>query len=470
MDSTGGNSAAVSWTSTALSSGASAVANGSSKSSTVLTGGKDTKVIFPAIFTSSNYTFFTVARYNSSSNCASVSVNNTEGRSRIFTAKTGNWLSGFWACASGLAYHEGWFTNSGTDVHGNNWVISSDCGYNSGATASQCSGKYRSQGVERNISADTNAGYPRVTINGSDTYSTELSNYQVAEVIFFNKTLSNTEVQQVETYLSSQISIQDASSNTVTGDNSTVVSVSINNSGSLIGTTTATAIMGVATFADIGISGIAGQTYTLTFTSSPSYTSVTTSVTLASANQSVLTVSSTSGIYGTALRLTTSGGSGTGAITYAIDPGGTATGCSISNVDSLTTTSSGTCKVIASKAADGNYLSTNSSSTVITISNSATSATITLAIGNLTYRSTKSISAVASVAGKVTFKANNTVLAGCKNLSVTAGNSFTRSCNYRPSTRGYITISVTLVPTDTSYNSSVTQTGRYFVYQRSGSR
>ena len=115
------------------------------------------------------------------------------------------------------------------------------------------------------------------------------------------------------------------------------------------------------------------------------------------------------------------------------------------------------------------YLITYDTAT-LTISSVSSSATITVAVGTLTYRTTKSISAVASVAGKLTFKANNTTISGCKNLAANSGNSFTRSCSYKPSTRGYVTISVTLVPTDTSYNSSVTKSDTYFVYQRSGSR
>ena len=182
--------------------------------------------------------------------------------------------------------------------------------------------------------------------------------------------------------------------------------------------------------------------------------------------QLTLTLASSSLSYGSTLRLVASGGSGTGAITYSVTSGS----CSISNTDSLTASSAGTCQVTASKAADTNYLVTTSAAATITVSASGSSATITVAVGTLTYRTTKSISAVASVAGKLTFKANNTTISGCKNLAANSGNSFTRSCSYKPSTRGYVTISVTLVPTDTSYNSSVTKSDTYFVYQRSGSR
>lgn len=88
--------------------------------------------------------------------------------------------------------------------------------------------------------------------------------------------------------------------------------------------------------------------------------------TAAASAQSTLTVSSTSGQFGTSLTLTSSGGSGTGAVTYsAIN--GTATGCSVSG-STLTFTSAGTCTVTATKAADANYLAASSAATTVTIS------------------------------------------------------------------------------------------------------
>ena len=79
--------------------------------------------------------------------------------------------------------------------------------------------------------------------------------------------------------------------------------------------------------------------------------------------QGAFTLTSTSGIYGTTLLLTTSGGSGTGAISYS-----TATaGCSISNTDSLTATNAQTCSITATKAADSTYLQITSSATSVVI-------------------------------------------------------------------------------------------------------
>jgi hypothetical protein len=83
--------------------------------------------------------------------------------------------------------------------------------------------------------------------------------------------------------------------------------------------------------------------------------------------QTTLTISSNisgkKAPYSQVLTLNTAGGSGTGAVTYAIAAGGTATGCSLANStasNSIVATSAGTCLIQATKAADANYLSATS--------------------------------------------------------------------------------------------------------------
>ena len=61
-----------------------------------------------------------------------------------------------------------------------------------------------------------------------------------------------------------QITIQDASSRTVAS--SAVVTATISAGGTLVGTTTATASDGVATFSNLGVNGTLGSTYTITYT------------------------------------------------------------------------------------------------------------------------------------------------------------------------------------------------------------
>lgn len=111
---------------------------------------------------------------------------------------------------------------------------------------------------------------------------------------------------------------------------------------------------------------------------------------------------------------------------------------------------------------------TDTSSATAAISAAVTSSSVTLAVGNLFFRTTKSVSATPTVAGKLTFRANNVVIAGCKNLAALANTA--KSCNYKPNSRGYVTISVTLVPTNSGYATTTSSTDRLFVYQRSGSR
>ena len=84
-----------------------------------------------------------------------------------------------------------------------------------------------------------------------------------------------------------QITVQDVESNTVT-TSSVVVTASISTGGTLVGTKTATASSGVATFNDLGIRGFGGTAYTITYTASG----------LTPATQSVTPTALTSGATG----------------------------------------------------------------------------------------------------------------------------------------------------------------------------
>ena len=88
---------------------------------TFVSGTTATTVTFPTIM-NSNYTLFHVMKYNGGTS------------RRILTTTSGNWLSGFWSGSTGVAYHEGWVTQTGdwaTAVSGsaygnNNWLLSAD--------------------------------------------------------------------------------------------------------------------------------------------------------------------------------------------------------------------------------------------------------------------------------------------------------------------------------------------------------
>ena len=90
-----------------------------------------------------------------------------------------------------------------------------------------------------------------------------------------------------------------------------------------------------------------------TYAEATSTNSVT--ITVSKAAQISLTLASTSGTFLTNLLLSTSGGSGLGAVSYSVSSSGTA-GCSVTNGDSLTATSAGICTVVAEKESTASYL------------------------------------------------------------------------------------------------------------------
>jgi trimeric autotransporter adhesin len=111
--------------------------------------------------------------------------------------------------------------------------------------------------------------------------------------------------------------------------------------------------------------------------------------------QATLTMSSAaSDTYPYAITLATTGGSGTGAVTYAVTDG-TATGCADTS-GTVTASTSGTCLVTATKAADVDYFSTTSSQQTVTFSKAASAITITstapvaAAVGGSTYTASAS--------------------------------------------------------------------------------
>lgn len=61
------------------------------------------------------------------------------------------------------------------------------------------------------------------------------------------------------------VAIRDDAGNTITTDNGSLVTMSVNNGAAVVGTATTQALAGVATFKDVGISGASGTSYTLSF-------------------------------------------------------------------------------------------------------------------------------------------------------------------------------------------------------------
>jgi len=87
-----------------------------------------------------------------------------------------------------------------------------------------------------------------------------------------------------------QVTIKDQFSGTLLTDSSTVITATISAGGRLVGTETATAIAGVATFSNLGVSGTAGTSYTVSYSAS-GVTAVTQSVTVSVGAAAKLNVS-----------------------------------------------------------------------------------------------------------------------------------------------------------------------------------
>ena len=245
---------------------------------------------------------------------------------------------------------------------------------------------------------------------------------------------------------------------TVTGSIAGSLSYSSSNTGviSISGTTFTVAGGGSATI-----------TATFTPTDTANYNSATTTntVTVNRASQTAITITTTTASYGTNLTLASTGGSTGGTYSYTKVSGN----CTLSGAV-LTPTATGSCVVQSSLASNANYLAETSTATTITISSGTVSASLTLEPGSFVFRQAKSITAVATVAGKITFRVAGKILPGCKNKSVNAGNSFTTTCSYRPSNHSIVTISATLDPNDSYYVGTVTSSAQFLVTRRTGPR
>jgi len=101
-----------------------------------------------------------------------------------------------------------------------------------------------------------------------------------------------------------------------------------------------------------------------------------------------------------------------------------------------------------------------------------TSAFNSLALGGAaTFRQVVTITANVSVASRVTFRAKNVIIAGCKN-KLTSGSSpnIIATCNWRPSMRGAVTLTATATPTGAGISSTSATPISVMVGNRSGNR
>jgi hypothetical protein len=106
-------------------------------------------------------------------------------------------------------------------------------------------------------------------------------------------------------------------------------------------------------------------------------------------------------VYGTTPTLTTTGGSGTGTVTYSA---GASTGCSVSGTTLTVINVSGTCSITATKAADTNYNSVTSAAQTVTLQKANQTALVVVDPGTVVYGTTPTLSITGgSGTGAVTF-------------------------------------------------------------------
>ena len=194
-----GNATATAGAPTKVSISANSFGN--TQSFQAVEGVKTDTIDFGMAALPATYTFFSVARYNpaTSTDYSNGATNSSVGRSRIFTSKVGNWLSGFWAGFSGVAYHDGWKTSSSVDTHKNQWVLSSDVA--SPTYRSSVYKSYSSAGPSTSTTNTADSVEHGLIINGG-IFPLETSRFQIAAVISYNRILTAPEVKVMEAYLS----------------------------------------------------------------------------------------------------------------------------------------------------------------------------------------------------------------------------------------------------------------------------
>jgi hypothetical protein len=203
--------------------------------------------------------------------------------------------------------------------------------------------------------------------------------------------------------------VRDATGNTVTGDNSTVVTMTVGGGGTVVGTATRTAVNGVATFTNVGISGTVGTPYTLTYASVPVLTPATQSITPAgAASQLALTTAATGAASGAAFT--------TQPVVAVRDAGGTTVTGDNSTVVTMTVSLGATVVGTATATAVGGV----ATFTDVGISGTAgTAYTLTFASVPVLTPATQSITPTAGLATRLLFAVQPTNASAGANIGPT---------------------------------------------------
>ena len=255
--------------------------NGSSKAIQVLQGVTTDRITFDnPTTTGGRYTLFSLVRYNSALSAK---------QERILNSVDNTWFTGHHGDKAGVSYHEGtWLKSTSTVTPVTNWVLGTD--YTS---------SYRSNGNQITVASNGGANLRRLGIN---TYVAEASDFQIAEIILYDRALTLAEIRQVEEYLAFTYGIAAYS---LTGTYSTSSSLAI---GAGVGgrseTLTAT-------------NGLGNKTITM----SPTRSGITLETTTANSANVVVSPTAATGVYVQTITATdTTGEAVTHTLTITVSP------------------------------------------------------------------------------------------------------------------------------------------------------
>ena len=464
--------------------------NGASVAFPVVSGGSSAAttptdwIQFPSTVLPNNYTLQTIARH----------ATGADQTGRIFNSQdTLNWLSGFWGGKSGVAYHGPtggaayWITQFSSSVHGSDWVLSSDHQKSASANA-----KYRSQGVDRTVGNNglQFADAPRLSINkGYDVAPNnydESSDWQVADILVYDSTLTTTQLRQNELYLNRLYGIETPGlqatgvSAAKVASSSTSLSVSWTRASddtpaaqtlqqSTDGTnwsnaTTSASVTGTSTSATV--TGLTGGTnyYFRVLTDLASVTNEVPSATSTAAAPYVATTTaltnSASPTSGSAVTLTATITPAPAGGTVAFTAGGTTiTGCGTKALTggvatcSWTPGSAGATSVVATYTPDAASLGSSDTKSITVL------AATTLALTNSaspTVGSAVTLTATLtpSTTGNIAFTAGGSTISGCASVALSAG---VATCSWTPGSAGATSVVATFAATASHATSSDTK-------------
>jgi hypothetical protein len=263
--------------------------------------------------------------------------------------------------------------------------------------------------------------------------------------------------------------IQDSGGNTVTTDNTTVLTVTTpSNSGSIIFQESMTAVNGVVTFTSLGFSGINAGTFVLFRVSTTSFSNTYSDSIMIVKGDPVLSWSDSTKLSGaSAYTVTAPTSNAAGTFSYTSSNTGVASvsGSTITVVGQGNTTLTAT----LTPTDTTNFNSNVSVTSTLTVTAGAATISISLAGGVVTVAKGTAINITASVntAGKVKFMVNGKVIGGCAAKSATTS----ATCSWKPAMQGQsVALTALLNPTSSSFSNVRSSALNVGVSRRSGKR